>query len=234
MSARSAAGRRRVGILGGTLDPIHCGHLAAAVAARDAFDLPEVLVLPSRIPPHRAVQPLASPFHRFAMASLAVSGVPALFASDDELRLDGPSYTADTLDRQLAGGLQRSQIFFITGADAFAEIATWKRYPDVLDLANFVVVSRPGHRIDALPSRLPGLADRMRPCLRSGSGLASADDGDPLIYLLEAPTPEVSSTVVRERLRRGEGISGLVPPLVETHILQHRLYSPANELHGQN
>jgi len=223
MSAGAAGDLRPIGILGGTLDPIHCGHLAAAVAARDAFDLSEVLVLPSRIPPHRAVQPLASPFHRFAMASLAVSGVPRLFASDDELRLDGPSYTADTLERQHARGLRPSRIFFITGADAFADIATWKRYPDVLDLANFIVVSRPGHRIDGLASRLPELADRMRTSLPdSGPG---AGGGDPLIYLLQAPTPEVSSTAVRDRLRRGEGISGLVPRLVETHILQHRLYS---------
>ena len=115
---------KRIGLLGGTFDPIHCGHLAAAVAARDAFDLSEILVLPSRIPPHRAVQPLASPFHRFAMASLAVSGVAKLLASDDELRLDGPSYTAETLERQHAGGQRPAQIFFITGADAFPDIAT--------------------------------------------------------------------------------------------------------------
>jgi nicotinate-nucleotide adenylyltransferase len=222
MSAEAAGDLRRIGILGGTLDPIHGGHLAAAAAARDAFDLSEVLVLPSRIPPHRTVQPLASPFHRFAMAALAVSGIPGLFASDDELRLDGPSYTADTLERQHARGLRRSQIFFITGADAFADIATWKRYPEVLDLANFIVVSRPGHRIDALASRLPELAGRMRPA-RPGAAPA-AGGGDPLIYLLQAPTPEVSSTAVRDRLRRGEGISGMVPRLVETHILQHRLY----------
>jgi nicotinate-nucleotide adenylyltransferase len=236
---------RRIGILGGTLDPIHCGHLAAAVAARDAFELSEVLVLPSRLPPHRPIQPVASPFHRFAMAALAVSGVPKLFASDDELRLDGPSYTADTLERQHARGLQASQIFFITGADAFAEIATWKRYPEVLDLANFVVVSRPGHQIEALASRLPALADRMRPALRPGSGQAASAEagGKPLIWLLQAPTPEVSSTIVRDRLRRGEPITGLVPPLVETHIHQHHVYSTsaeatadktANQLHGQN
>ena len=216
----------RIGILGGTLDPIHCGHLAAAVAARDAFDLSEVLVLPSRLPPHRAVQPLASPFHRFAMASLAVSGVATLRASDDELRQDGPSYTADTLDRQHAHGLAAAQIFFITGADAFADIATWQRFPAVLDLATFVVVSRPGHRIETLPSRLPALADRMR-FAADGPGPGA----NPLIYLLEAPTPDVSSTLVRERLRRGEPIRGLVPPLVETHILQHRLYS-ADQLHA--
>jgi nicotinate-nucleotide adenylyltransferase len=228
----------RIGILGGTLDPIHCGHLAAAIAARDAFDLSEVLLLPSRIPPHRPIQPLASAFHRFAMAALAVSGVPRLLASDDELRLDGPSYTADTLDRAHARGQTPSQIFFITGADAFADIATWRRYPGVLDLANFVVVSRPGHGVDALPSSLPALADRMRPVVDAAAG-----GPKPLIYLLQAPTPEVSSTLVRDRLRRHEPIAGLVPPLVEAHILQHRLYSApaeaaadksANSLHGQD
>jgi nicotinate-nucleotide adenylyltransferase len=228
----------RLGILGGTLDPIHCGHLAAAVAARDAFDLSTVLVLPSHVPPHRPIQPVASPFHRFAMAALAVSGAARLQASDDELRADGPSYTADTLTRQRARGMHPSQIFFITGADAFAEIATWKRYPEVLDLANFVVVARPGHQLADLASRLPGLAPRMR----STPGVARAST-DPLIYLLSVATPDVSSTNVRERLRRGESISGLVPPLVETHIHQHRLYcaaagaafdQQADQLHGQN
>jgi nicotinate-nucleotide adenylyltransferase len=228
----------RIGILGGTLDPIHCGHLAAAVAARDACDLSRVLVLPSRLPPHRAVQPIASPVHRFAMAALAVSGVAKLTASDDELRLEGPSYTADTLERQHARGIRASQIFFITGADAFADIATWKRYPEVLELANFLVVARPGHRIEALASCLPELADRMRPAA------AFAHAGDkPLIFLLHTATPDVSSTKVRERLRRGDAITGLVPPLVETHIHQHRLYSEsveetagksADQLHGQN
>ena len=234
----SLIGTRRIGILGGTLDPIHCGHLAAATAARDAFDLWRVLVLPSRVPPHRPTEPLASAFHRFAMAALAVSGVPKLFASDDELRLEGPSYTADTLERQHAGGTPPSQIFFITGADAFAEITTWKRYPEVLELANFVVVSRPGHQIDQLASRLPALAGRMR-----AAHDASSIGDQPLIFLLQAPTPDVSSTVLRERLRRGESITGFVPSLVETHIHQHQLYAPsaqaaadqsADQLHGQN
>lgn len=213
----------RIGILGGTLDPIHCGHLAAAVAARDAFDLPEVLVLPSRIPPHRPIQPLASAFHRFAMSALAVSGVPGLLASDEELRLDGPSFTAETLDRLHARGQSPAQIFFITGADAFADIATWKRYPEVLDLANFVVVSRPGHEIETLRARLPSLAGRMR----AAQGMPAAG-ATPMIFLLQAPTPEVSSTLVRDRLRRSEPITGLVPPLVETHILKHRLYRSAD------
>jgi nicotinate-nucleotide adenylyltransferase len=216
----------RIGLLGGTLDPVHCGHLSAAVAARDAFDLRDVLVVPSRIPPHRPAQPVASPFHRFAMAALAVSGVAKLSVSDDELRADGPSYTADTLDRLHARGLTPLQIFFITGADAFADIATWRRYPEVLDLANFVVVARPGHQLDALRPRLPDLAARMRD---AADGAAA-----PSIYLLQTSTPDVSSTTVRERLRRGEAITGLVPPLVEAHIHQHGLYKTADQLHGQN
>jgi nicotinate-nucleotide adenylyltransferase len=219
---------RRIGILGGTLDPIHCGHVAAAVAARDAFELSSVYVIPSHVPPHRPSQPIASPFHRFAMAALAVSGQTALAASDDELRADGPSYTADTLDRWHARGYETSQIFFITGADAFAEIATWKRYPAVLELANFVVVSRPGHRIETLAAKLPALAGRMR-----SADAGAAEGANTLIYLLQAPTPDVSSTDVRDRLRRGESITGLVPGLVETHIHQHGLYA-ADQLHGQN
>lgn len=219
-----------LGILGGTLDPIHCGHLAAATAARDAFDLPRVLVMPSRVPPHRSVQPAASPFHRFAMASLAVSGLPRIEASDDELAAEGTSYTADTLERVQQRGRRPSQIFFITGADAFADIATWKRYPEVLDLAHFVVVSRPGHDLESLAARLPDLRSRMRP-----AHAPARTDGNTLIFLLQAPTPDVSSTIVRERLTRGESIGGLVPPLVETHIHQHHLYSSrANHLHGQS
>jgi nicotinate-nucleotide adenylyltransferase len=225
---------RRFGILGGTLDPIHCGHLATAVAARDALALDQVLVLPSGVPPHRQ-QPLVSPFQRFAMAALAVTGVDKFIASDDELRTDGPfggaqgrpSYTADTLERQHARGMSASQIFFITGADAFAEIDTWMRYPDVLDLANFVVVARPGYAVSALRGRLPALAGRMRDAApRDGEESAT-----PLIYLLDVPTPDVSSSKVRSRLARGESISGLVPALVETYINQHALY---RSLHGQN
>ncbi|HEY7289484.1 MAG TPA: nicotinate-nucleotide adenylyltransferase [Vicinamibacterales bacterium] len=220
----------RIGLLGGTLDPIHCGHLDAAVAARDAFRLDSVLIVPSHIPPHRPHQPAASPFHRFAMAALAVNGTPRLMASDDELQAAGPSYTADTLDRLHRGGWSGSQIFFIIGADAFAEIATWRRYPEVLDLASFVVVSRPGHGLDGLPRRLPALASRMR---RVDSDTAVSN---PSIFLLDAATSDVSSTDVRQRLQRGESIRGLVPSLVETHIRQHHLYQTvsANELHGQD
>jgi nicotinate-nucleotide adenylyltransferase len=209
----------RIGILGGTLDPIHCGHLDAAVAARDVLGLECVLVLPSRVPPHRH-QPLASPYHRFAMAALAVNGVDRLRASDEEVCAPpGPSYTADTLVRVAALGYTASQIFFITGVDAFAEIETWHRYPDVLDLANFVVISRPGYALQTMAERLPALAPRMHQV-----GSTDALPARASILLLNARTTDISSTRIRELLAEGDPIAGLVPPLVERHILQHGLY----------
>lgn len=230
-----AAGR--IGLLGGTLDPIHIGHVETARVARGALDLDEVIVLPSRVPPHRQVQPFASCYHRFAMCALAVNGVEGLVASDLELSAPGPSYTADTLTRfQERSGVDRSQIFFITGADAFADIATWHRYPEVLDLANFVVVSRPGFPAGRVRERLPALAGRMTPADR----LEPSTAGGPGIFLVDAPTPDVSSTEVRRRLAARQALDGLVPAAVETHILQHRLYAAApgapaaNHLHGQN
>jgi nicotinate-nucleotide adenylyltransferase len=227
----------RIGILGGTLDPIHLGHIDAALAAREALGLDQVLIIPSHVPPHR-VEPATSSFHRFAMASIAVNGVDGLVVSDIELMSPGPSYSADTLLRLSASlSLSAVQIFFITGADAFAEIETWRRYREVLDLSNFVVVSRPGMSLQALRERLPMLKDRMRlPRAANMPGAAGTS-----IYLVDAPTPDVSSTEIRRRIAAGQPLSGLVPPGVEQHITQHGLYlqrplthSAADHLHGQN
>ncbi|MBA2301276.1 MAG: nicotinate (nicotinamide) nucleotide adenylyltransferase [Acidobacteria bacterium] len=229
----------RIGILGGTLDPIHQGHIEAALAAREALALERVIIIPTHVPPHRS-RPATSAYHRFAMASLAVNGVEGLCASDLELLSPGPSYTADTLLRVSdARGIGASQIFFITGADAFAEIETWSRYPEVLDLSNFIVVSRPGMSLSALRQRFPQLKARMRLPIGRATEAAAADET--LIFLVEAPTPDISSTDIRRRLAEGQPVSGLVPLPVEDHIQQHALYtqqspitSTANHLHGQN
>ena len=229
----------RIGILGGTLDPIHFGHLDTALAAREALALDRVVIIPSRIPPHRATQPLASAYHRFAMAALAVNGVGGLSVSDVELLAPGPSYTADTLLHYRQGlGLDASQIFFITGADAFADIETWSRYPEVLDLAHFVAVSRPGAPVASLRHQLPALKDRMRlPRRRSDLDARTQTTS---IYLVDAPTSDVSSTEIRRRLRAAEPLAGLVPDAIERHIQQHGLYrqprpsTGADHLHGES
>ena len=209
----------RIGLLGGTLDQIHVGHVDTALAARQALALDRVIVLPSRVPPHRQYQPVASRYHRFAMTALAVNGIEGLAVSDLELCAPEPSYTADTLTRfRASSGLPVSQIFFITGADAFAEIASWSRYPAVLDLAHFVVVSRPGITLDSIRERVPSAFRRP---LDSARGEQPAKTR---VILVEAHTPDISSTDIRRRVRAGQTISGYVPDPVADYIRDHRLY----------
>ena len=222
--------RPRVGVLGGTFDPIHLGHLAVAAAAGDALELDTVRFVPASHPPHRTDTPSASGPDRLEMIRLAIAERSAAIAgatrwepSDIELRRDGPSFSFDTLTTLHAEGLNPLQIFFITGADAFAEIATWHRYPEVLDAAHFVVVARPGSSLDTLPQRLPALARRMiRP-----SQLAEATR--PRIILLAAATPDVSATTVRRRASRREPLDGLVVPAVAAYIAQHSLYRTVSD-----
>jgi nicotinate-nucleotide adenylyltransferase len=198
----------RTGILGGTFDPIHLGHLEAAAAAQDALQLDRVLLLTARTPPHRTVEPRASVFHRFAMTALAAADRHDLLASDLELGREGPSYTSLTLERLHAEGFQASDLFFILGSDAFAELGTWHAYPRLLQLANFAVVSRPG-----IPSPDPRTPI---PVPRSAT----------VVSFIEAQTRDVSSTDIRRRVATGEPIDGLVPPLVAGHIKRHQLYMP--------
>jgi nicotinate-nucleotide adenylyltransferase len=206
----------RVGLLGGTFDPIHMGHLDVAEAAQAALGLEEVRLLPAALPPHRR-PPFASAAHRLAMARAAAESRAGLVASDVEIQSAGPSYTADTLDRLAAAGLDLRTVFFITGADAFREIATWKGYPDLLDRCHFVVVSRPGCPVSALPAALPELSTRM-------TEAPEPVPGRPAVFLVDAETAPVSSTDIRRRVAHGESIEGLVPPAVAAYIDQHGLY----------
>jgi len=209
---------RRLGILGGTFDPIHFGHLDAADAARRALQLDHVLLIPSFDPPHRPADPMASGFHRFGLVALAIQGYDALSASDMELTRTGRSYTADTLRAVAHEGWRPSQIFFILGSDAFAEIATWREYPAVLDTANFVVIARPGTTLDAAAERTSALRGRL------GQS----------IFLVEARTRDVSSSTIRARLAARQPIDDLVPAAVARHIAAHHLYGAVDDLHGQD
>lgn len=215
----------RLGLMGGTFDPIHRGHLDAALAARGRLGLDRVWLVPSRVPPHRASQPIASSFHRFAMTALAAQEAEGLEASDLELRSKGPSYTARTLDALHAAGFAPLQLFFIIGSDAFAEIATWFDYPRVLDAAHFVVVSRPGHRHDDVLARTPALAGRVLD-LRAGGTLPATCTATAVIFIA-ATTTNVSSTGLRARLASGLAVEDLVPAPVARHIHRHHLYQPS-------
>lgn len=234
---------RRIGILGGTFDPIHCGHVDVAEAALQALGLTRLFVITSNVPPHRP-QPFASSFHRFAMVALCAVGRPGWRASDLELRSPAPSFTSSTLRRFHERGYGPGELFFILGADAFADIGTWRDYPAILQDAHFAVVSRPGFPVAQLSHRLPLLADRM-----IHAPLDAVSQIEPLIVLIDAPTADVSSTAIRQRRSTNASIAGMVPPEVQQHIEQHGLYTSmipgrrasdapgsqeAGRLHGQD
>jgi nicotinate-nucleotide adenylyltransferase len=209
----------RLGLLGGTFDPIHFGHLDAADAAQRSLGLDEIRFIPSHDPPHRPSDPRANAFHRFALVALAIEGQASYRASDMELRRDGPSYTTDTLRAVHGEGWTASQIFFILGADAFAEIATWREFPAVLDAANFAVIARPGTSLETAAARTPALRSRLR-----HAGAAGIERGGTFVFLVEALTRDVSSTAIRARLAAGQTIDDLVPAAVARHIVTHKLY----------
>jgi len=237
---------RRIGILGGTFDPIHCGHLDVGSAAERALGLTQIVLMTANIPPHRP-QPVASSYHRFAMVALAIGGHERWRASDLELGVGLPSFTTGTLQHFHDRGFAPTELCFLIGADAFREIESWKDFPAILDRAHFAVVSRPGFPVAEMPARLPALAGRM-----TGPSMV-ATQSTPAIFLIDAPTANVSATAIRQRSAGGESIAGLVPPAVRQHIERHALYSttpsaavrgnlgadthrppPAGRLHGQD
>lgn len=205
---------RRLGVLGGTFDPVHYGHLDAANAARQALSLDEILFLPAHDQPLRTNDPHAAGFHRFAMVALAINGCSGYRVSEMELVREGTSYTIDTLRDLHAEGWAASQLFFILGTDAFAEIANWRGFPAILDAARFVVIARPGMTLDAVLARTPDLRTR--------------------VSLVEARTRDVSSTDIRRRLSAHQAIDDLVPAAVARHILAHHLYGAVDDLHGED
>ena len=224
----------RLGILGGTFDPIHRGHVAIAEAARVLASLDRVLLIPAHVPPHRRTPPTASPYHRFAMVALALTDHEGLQASDAELHTAAPSYTDATLQRFTDDGYAPTQLFFITGADAFAEIASWHGYPALLDRAHFIVISRPGYAIDEISQQVPECRARIRDLGLAGDPapdpqMLTVTSAGPVIFMMRASTPDISSREVRRRLSSGEPLGGLVAPRVEEYIQRHGLYRPSSD-----
>ena len=220
----------RLGILGGTFDPIHFGHLDAADAARAALALDDIVLIPAHDQPLRTIDPYASAYHRFALAAVAVQNRPDCRVSDLELLRHGPSYTGDTLRQLQDAGWQASQLFFILGSDAFAGIAEWHGYPDILDLAHFVVIARHGTSIEDVTKRNPELRDRIAVTSRDHR----PSDDRTCIFLVQAETRNVSSTIIRTRLASGQSIDEMGPAAVAAYIGKHHLYRAVDSLHGEN
>lgn len=185
----------RLGILGGTFDPIHLGHLILGEVAREELALDQVLFVPTGVQWRKAAREISPAEHRVAMVRLAIAGNPSFVLSTVEVDRPGPSYTADTLE-QLRGTYPDAEMFFIVGRDALEDMPNWVRPERIRELATLAVAARNGEDVTVEP-----------PAMR-----------------LEMPEIGISATDIRERVAAGRSIRYLVPPVVETYIREHGLY----------
>ena len=219
----------RIGILGGTFDPIHVGHLDAALAAKQALALNEVLVVPSPLTPHKSPKEQVSWHHRFTMSEIATADIPDMRVSDVELKMpsSSPSYTSLTLQQLSESGYSSQELFFIIGRDAFSEIEQSHNYPNLIEHSHFVVISRSGLSNVEVRKKIPSLSGRMRTISATKDQIADLDRTTKSlsIWLIETKTRNVSSSDVRELLYKNQSTDGLLPAAVRSYISKHHLYS---------
>ena len=200
----------KTGVLGGTFDPIHKGHLAVAEEVRLRLNLDEVLFIPVGRPWRKAGSPILPAGHRVEMVRLAIAGRPSFNLSTIEVDREGPSYTIDTLEELQSGPGSGDEILFIVGWDSLTDLPNWMAPERIIRLCQLVAVPRPGYfppDLQSLEAGIPGISER--------------------VILLDRPEVDVSASQIRERVARGLPISGLVPEAVEQYIREHGLYLDA-------
>lgn len=206
-SMKNSKKRKKLGIMGGTFDPIHYGHLVAAEGARHHFGLDRVIFVPAARPPHKGSSDISEPYHRLGMTFLATRSNANFEVSDLEMKRSGPSYTIDTVEYHRRS-MPDTAVYFITGADAVLEILTWHRVQELLDMCFFIAATRPGYRLENISESLKGLPSY---CLEK-------------ISSMEVPALAISSTDIRDRVRKGMPIKYLLPEDVEKYIFSKSLY----------
>lgn len=215
--------KERIGLLGGTFNPVHEGHMRLSREVRKKFALNKILFIPSYIPPHKQTAEIASPEDRFAMVQLAIRRNPLYIASPIEIEAQEKSYSILTLDK-VKNIYRDAWVFFIVGIDAFLEIETWRSYQEVLEQCHFIVTSRPGDLLaearDALPEDYAEKIYDLRESESVGEDLILKFR----IFLLSINALDVSSTEIRRRIRQGQSVKGFVPEAVEVYIKRKKLY----------
>jgi nicotinate-nucleotide adenylyltransferase len=216
--------KERIGLFGGTFNPIHLGHLKAAEDVRRSLGLDRVLFIPSYIPPHKESGSIASAADRYRMVELACLGHEGFAASPVEVEAHEKSYSIVTLSK-IKAQHPGAWLFFVLGIDAFLEIGTWREYERVLAECLFIVTSRPGFDLAAATGVLGGrLASRIAR-VAEGESVADSLLLQFSVFLVPIRALDISSTDIRDRIRRGESPEGLVPESVAGYIRDHHLYA---------
>jgi nicotinate-nucleotide adenylyltransferase len=214
-------------VFGGSFDPVHLGHLVPAVRALETFRFDELVFIPAGRPPHRSG--VLAPFaHRFAMLALATQPYERFLVSDLELEGDAPTYTIETL-RRFQRSVASEQFYFLLGSDSFAQIATWRRWEELVELTHLVVLHRDTVWGDELRRSVPAVLHARLRTVAPAAAVADPAPGERLVYLLDHEPLPVSGTGLRERVRAGTAIDDLVPPEVHRYIVKYRLYRQGGE-----
>jgi len=204
---------KKIGISGGTFDPVHYGHLITAQEIRERLELDKVLFIPVGLPPHKKNQRVTEPEHRYNMVLEAIRSNPFFEASRIEIDRQGYTYTIDTLLSLKAVYGDDTRLFFIIGADVVPELVTWKRFEEVFKLCDFVAVNRPGSQREDFFESVRYLKERY----------------SAIIHTIMLPLIEISATDIRDRVRNGRSIKYLVPECVEKYIYENGLYRIDNQ-----
>ncbi len=212
----------RIGLFGGTFDPIHWGHLRSAEEVIEAFELDRVFFIPASIPPHKRGQTTTPALHRLAMVRLAVARNPQFKVSTVEISRPGVSYSIDTVRHFAQKQRKGDSLFFIIGLDAFREIGTWKDFADIFPLCDFIVTSRPGSK-DSDPLRGTGVAVKKLFCYDSKQKNYRHRSGT-RVFFIRLTDIAISASEIRQRIEEGKSIRYLVPWGVETYIKKQGLY----------
>ena len=212
---------KRIGLFGGTFNPVHLGHLRGAEEIREAFGLQQVIFIPAAIPPHKVAEEVIEAKHRLEMVRLATATNPFFSTTDIELSRPEKSYSIDTI--RYFRERNQELLFFILGRDAFVEIETWKDFQRLFSLSNFVVMTRPGFGKAPLPAQLPEAL--MSVFQYDQEVKAWTHTSGHTLYFKEITLLDISSTKVRELIERGEAIRYMAPEEVKAYIQKNRLYS---------
>ena len=215
--------KERIGIFGGTFNPIHSGHVRAAEEVRKRFSLDRVLFIPSFVPPHKTTEEIAPARDRMRMVELALSRRRRLVPSPIEIRAGGTSYSILTL-KKIKRLHPRAWIFFVLGVDAFLEIETWREWRKVLEQCLFIVMTRPGHRLGEAKGVLGQAFRKKIVDVRPSSRIRESWFTAYRVFCVPIHALDVSSTDIRRRVRRGLSIRESVAPAVERYIIGHRIY----------
>src|SRR5213594_2666592 len=217
----------KIGLFGGTFDPIHWGHLRSAEEAREGFRLDRVLFVPTSEPPHKKRKPTTSGQNRLEMVRLAIANNPGFGLSSVELSRPGKSYTIDTLRHFKRTQSVKDSFYFILGLDAIREIASWKDFREIFSLCHLIVTSRPGCEASMSLKGMP-VAVRKLFCYDSKKKVYRHESGS-FIYFFKLTDIGISASEIRHRLKEGKSIRYLVPPEVERCIKRRGLYRGRQE-----